>query len=114
MPFILGVVGSAAQGTRRASGGGYGYASGYYNSDVMDSNAFCNNMGNTAATVYFSGSGAKTFADLYSSGSTIFSNTNLSTSASAGHYGDTNGGNGNTYYLWDPGSGGWSGTGMCP
>lgn len=115
MPFIFGVIGAAAQSTRRASGGGnYGTVSGYYNSDT-DSNTFCNNMGfsNQAVTVYYSGSGTKTFSEVYNSGSTIFSDTALTTSASSGIYGAQNGGLGNDWFEWQSG-GGWITTGTCP
>ena len=50
---------------------------GYYNSNP-DSLRFCLNIGpNQAITVYYSGSGTKTFLQAYNSGSTIFSDTAL-------------------------------------
>lgn len=110
MPFIFGVVGAAAQGTRRASGG-YGTVTGYYNSDT-DFNTFCNNIGNQATTVYYSGSGTKTFSEVHGSGSTIFSDTALTTSASSGIYGTQNGGMGNSWFEWQSG-GGWITNGSC-
>ena len=114
MPFIFGVVGAAAQGTRRSSGGGgvsYGTITGYYNN--TDSALFCSSVGNIAVTVYYSGSGTKTFTEAYNSGSVLFSNTSLTTSASAGIYGSADGGRGNTWVDWRPNRGGWNGTGVC-
>ena len=114
MPFILGVVGSAAQGTRRSSGGsgGYGTITGYYNS-TGQSAKFCSRIGNAATTVYFAGSGTKTFSQAYNSGSVIYSDTALTTSASTGIYGDSNGGASNSWFDWQVGSG-WASTGTCP
>ena len=115
MPFIFGVIGAAAQSTRRASGGGSGYGTitGYYNSSGV-SGRFCANVGpNQAVTVYYSGSGTKTFLDAYNSGSTIFSDTALTTSASSGIYGTQNGGSGYKWFDWQIGSG-WVSTGTCP
>ena len=113
MPFIFGVVGAAAQGTRRSSGGGgvgYGTVTGYYNN--INYSKFCANIGNTSITAYYSGSGTKTFSQVYSLGLTIFSNTALTTSASSGIYGDQNGGIGNDWFEWQSG-GGWISTGRC-
>ena len=112
MPFILGVVGSAAQGTRRSSSGSgsYGTITGYYNN--VNSSKFCSRIGNTTATVYFAGSGTKTFLQAYSSKSTIYSDTALTTLASTGIYGDSSGGGGNTWFDWQ--AAGWSSSGSCP
>ena len=114
MTFIFGVIGAAAQSTRRASGGGggsgYGTITGYYNS--TDSDSFCSSVGNIAVTVYYSGSGTKTFSEVYNSGSTIFSNTALTTSASSGIYGAQNGGTGNEWVEWKIGSG-WVDISIC-
>jgi hypothetical protein len=113
MPFILGVAGSAAQGTRRSSGGGYGTITGYYN-DSGVSGRFCASIGpNVAVTVYFAGSGTKTFLQAYNSGSVIYSDTALTTSASSGIYGSTDGGTGNKWFDWQVGSG-WVSTDTCP
>lgn len=115
MPFIIGVVGSAAQGTRRASGGGggYGTVTGYFNATGV-SDRFCANAGggNMAITLYFSGTGTKTFQQAYASGSTLFTDNTLIVSASAGIYGDTNGGTSNKWFEWKSVTG-WGSSGTC-
>ncbi|NCV20218.1 MAG: hypothetical protein EBW42_16065 [Rhodobacterales bacterium] len=86
------VIGVIASSVKRSSGGGvsYGTITGYYNSSGV-SGRFCANVGpNQAITVYYAGSGTKTFLEAYNSGSTIFSDTALTTSASSGIYGTQN------------------------
>lgn len=108
---IIGVIASSAKPS--GGGGGYGTITGYYNSN-FDSARFCADIGpNQAITVYYSGSGTKTFLDAYNSGSTIFSNTALTTSASAGYYGTQNGGSGNRYFGWRTSGGAWDDIGQC-
>ena len=108
---IIGVIASSAKPSGGGGGGGYGTITGYYNSNP-DPLRFCLNIGpNQAITVYYSGSGTKTFLQAYNSGSTIFSDTALTTSASSGIYGTQNGGSGNGWVDWRVG--GWAGTGTC-
>ena len=109
---IIGVIASSTK-PNSGGGGGYGTITGYYNSN-LDSARFCANIGpNQAITVYYSGSGTKTFQQASFSGSTIFSDTALTTSASAGYYGTQNGGSGNRYYGWRTSGGAWDDSGIC-
>ena len=108
------VIGVIASSVKRSSGGGvsYGTITGYYNSSGV-SGRFCASVGpNQAITVYYAGSGTKTFLEAYNSGSTIFSDTALTTSASSGIYGTQDGGTGNKWFDWQIGSG-WVSTGTC-
>ena len=85
------------QGRSRARrSGGYQTITGYYNS--VSSGKFCDNNVNTSFTVYTSTH--TTLANIYSNGASIYSNTGLSSLASAGFYGAQNGGTGNTWYEW--------------
>lgn len=114
MSTVIGVVSNSATPSSGGGGGGGGYGTitGYYNS-AGNSTKFCTNIGNQATTVYYSGSGTMTFLQAYNSGSTIFSNTALTTSASSGIYGTQNGGSGYKWFDWQVGSG-WVNTGVCP
>ena len=85
----------------------------YYNSDVGNSDAFCNNAGNTLVTIYTPT--YTTLANIVSNAANIYTNSSLTTLAAAGHYGITNGGLGNTWYQWtDQGIGFlWASSGTC-
>lgn len=81
----------------------------YYNSAGY-SDAFCNQEGNTLVTIYTPTH--TTLANIYSNGANIYTDSGLTTLASAGYYGITNGGPLNTWYERDANS--WVDTGLCP
>ena len=87
---------------------GYQTITGYYNS--ISSLKFCTDVGNTSFTVYTST--YTTLANIYSNGASIYSNTGLTSLASAGFYGEQNGGSGNTWYQWNGTT--WTATNTCP
>ena len=69
---------------------------------------FCN--GTTSATTVYN-STYSTIANAFTNNSSIYSNLGLSTLASAGYYGDTSGGSGQTNYYWDGTA--WDGSNSC-
>ena len=86
---------------------------GYYNSEP-DALNLCNNIGNTAVTVYISGTnvGINDFSMVYSSTINIYTNSSLANKSQSGTYSDINGGGGANYFQWSGTT--WTGTGTCP
>ena len=69
---------------------------------------FC--AGTTSATTVYN-STYSTIVNAFTNNSSIYSNLGLSTLASAGYYGDTSGGSGQTNYYWNGTT--WSGATSC-
>ena len=86
---------------------------GYYNSDP-DALSLCNNIGNTAVTVYISGTnaGVNNFSMVYSSTINIYTDSSLVNKSQSGTYSNSNGGSTNNYFQWSGTT--WTGTGTCP
>jgi len=93
--------------TRVRRSSGYQTITGYYNS--VNSGRFCANNVNTSFTIYTST--YTTLANIYANGANIYSDTGLSSLASAGFYGVQNGGSGNTWYEWSGTA--WINNGVC-
>ena len=85
----------------------------YYNADAETSEVFCTGFGNTLVTIYTPT--YTTLANIVSNAANIYTNSSLTTLASSGFYGITNGGLGNTWYQWtDQGIGFlWASSGTC-
>ena len=82
----------------------------YYNADAGTADAFCAGFDNTLITIYTPT--YTTLATIYSNNANIYTDSGLTTLASAGYYGITNGGPFNTWY--ERGITSWVDTGMCP
>jgi len=82
----------------------------YYNADAGAPEAFCSAAGNTLITIYTPT--YTTLATIYSNNANIYTDSSLTTLASAGYYGITNGGPFNTWY--ERGTSSWVSTGACP
>ena len=82
----------------------------YYNADAETSEVFCTGFGNTLVTIYTPT--YTTLATIYSNNANIYTDSGLTTLASLGFYGITNGGPLNTWY--ERGTSSWVSTGLCP
>ena len=81
----------------------------YYNADAETYEGFCSGFGNTLVTIYTPT--YTTLATIYSNNANIYTDSGLTTLASAGYYGITNGGPFNTWY--ERGTSSWVSTGQC-
>lgn len=99
MATIVGIVSSSKKKAGSQTINGY----------VDDTSAgFCAG-GASSVTVY--SDVYSSIAAAYSNNSTIYSDSGLTTAASAGYYGDTSGGPRQTNYYWN--GRGWSGSNIC-
>jgi len=101
MATLVGVVASS----KKYTGGGAQTINAYVGAN---SGRFC--VGITSATTVYN-STYSTIVSAYTNNSSIYSNLGLSTLASAGYYGDTSGGSGQTNYYWN--GTGWDGATLC-
>ena len=101
MVTLVGVVASS----KKYTGGGTQTINGYVGAT---SARFC--AGTTSATTVYN-STYSTIVNAFTNNSSIYSNLGLSTLASAGYYGDTSGGSGQTNYYWNGTT--WSGATSC-
>lgn len=101
MATLVGVIASS----KKYTGGSTQTINGYVGAS---SARFC--AGTTSATTVYN-STYSTIVSAFTNNSSIYSNLGLSTLASAGYYGDTSGGSGQTNYYWN--GTGWDGATSC-